>query len=51
MGSGKTAQHTYTTAATYTATLQVTDNLGASAILGVSIAVARAAAASVGLPL
>lgn len=28
MGSGKTAQHTYTSAATYTASLQVTDNLG-----------------------
>jgi PKD repeat protein len=29
-GTGKTVQHTYTSAATYTATLQVTDDLGAN---------------------
>jgi len=37
--TGKSATHTYATAGTYTATLQVTDNLGATGTASVTIAV------------
>jgi len=38
-GSGKTVSHTYTTEASFTATLQVTDNLGATATTSTAITV------------